>query len=386
MIARNKSHLHDYLQGRMTGVYPGGSVERGSAGDSEPIKTYLVEVHANGDPERGPDVSVAKTLEALVSEPYLQASFAARVHPADEPGLVTIEGRYRGETPVSLYADCSDPRHWLIHTLASSSTADWAVGRMAAVGTPLSRVALPGPLLEEFAELGLLEGLILSHDRRQFHYADGPDSHGFMSMQLWAGQSGRILSLLSRDSSLNDSISLSRVHVRYWPDEGDREATCLAEIDRDGRMVTRGTSYEGHLHWVKVFKRNYTRQIEKLESLFRIRADGVAGKLLGRSLTIAPARSIEDAARFCDRVFSGTPPFRLWGVPAQASASFARVRALDLAVGGVLDLEVTPEFLRLFLPVETSANSVVRFITNLQHHFDSGVRLLDQDEQDVLEL
>lgn len=386
MIARNRSHLHDYLQGRMTGVYPGAPGEPDVAGDIEPIKTYLVEVHSNDDPARGPEAVVANTLEALVSEPYLQASLAARIHPAKVRGLVTIEGHYQGKTPVSLYADCRDPRHWLIHTLASSRTADWAIGRMAAVGTPLSRVSLPGQLLERLAGLGLLEGLILSHDRRQFHGDGESNADGFMSMQLWAGQSGRILSLLNRDSSLNDAISLARVHVRYWPNEDDREASCLAEIDRDGRMVTRGNSYEGHLRLVKVFKRLYTKQIDKLESLFRVRADGDSGKLVGRCLTILPARPIGDAVRFCDRVFSGTPPFRLWGVPARASETFTRVRALDLDVGGALDFEITPGFLRIFLPRETSANSVVRFFTNLQHHFDSGVRLLDQDEHDVFEL
>jgi len=386
MIARNRRHLHDYLQGRMTGVYPGGAPEQSPPGDTEPIKTYLVEVRADHDPEADPDLCVAKTLQALVSEPYLQASFAARVHPAREPGLVTIEGRYRGKTPISLYADCRDPRHWLIHTLASSRTADWAIGRMAAVGTPLSRVSLPSQLLEELAGLGMLEGLILSHDRRRFDEGDGYDSRGFMSMQLWAGQSGRILSLMSRERSLNDSISLSRVHVRYWPDEDLRAVSCLAEIDRDGRMVTRGTSYEGHLHLVRVFRRLYTRQVEQLESRFRLRADGDAGKLIGRCLTVRPVRPIGDSARFCDIVFSGTPPFRLWGVPALTSESFTRVRAIDLDTGGGLDCEITPEFLRVFLLSGTSANSVVRFFTNLQQYFDSGVRLLDQDGQDVLEL
>lgn len=386
MIARSRRHLHDYLQGRMTGATAGGTSGQPPPGDTEPIKTYLVEIRGDGDVATHPGFSVVKALRALVSEPYLQASFPARVHPAKEHGLVTIEGRYRGTTPVAMYADCRDPRHWLIHTLASGRTADWAIGRMATVGTRLSRVSLPGQLLENLAELGLLEGLIMSHDRRQFDEGEGYEARGFMSMQLWGGQSGRILSMMSRERSLTDSISLSRVHVRYWPDEDDRAASCLAEIDRDGRMVTRGTSYEGHVHLVRVFRRLYTRQIENLESRFRVRADGNAGKLAGRCLTIRPRRPISDSARFCDIVFSGTSPFRLWGVPALTSGSFTRVHALDLDAGGALDCEITPEFLRIFLLPGTSANSVIRFLTNLQHYFDSGVRLLDQDEQDVLEL
>lgn len=386
MIARSRRHLHDYLQGRMTGTSAGGTAEQPPPGDTEPIKTYLVEVRGDGVAGRDPDFSVVKTLRTLVSEPYLKAGFPARVHSARERGLVTIEGRYRGGTPVSMYADCRDPRHWLIHTLAPGRTADWAIGRMAAVGTRLSRVSMPGQLLEKLAGLGLLEGLILSHDRRQFDEGEGYGAEGFMSMQLWGGQSGRILSMMSGERSLSDSVSLSRVHVRYWPHEDDRAASCLAEIDRDGRMVTRGTSYEGHLHLVKVFRRLYTRQIDNLESHFRVRADGDAGKLVGRCLTIRPARPIGNSARFCEIAFSGTPPFRLWGVPAQTSGSFTRVRALDLDVGGALDCEITPEFLRVFLLSGTSANSVVRFLTNLQHYFDSGVRLLDQDGQDVLEL
>ena len=62
------------------------------------------------------------------------------------------------------------------------------------------------------------------------------------------------------------------------------------------------------------------------------------------------------------------------------------VAAVDLNFGQRLAFEFTPEFVRVFLPGETSGGTVVRFYTTIQHHLDPRVRLLDQDEREVFQL
>ena len=387
MIAQDRGQLADFLQSRLTGEYATGAAGRPSGGDAIPIKTYLVESKRAIDAGTDEDISPERVLRELVAEPFLRVKYPARVHLSDDDGLFTIEGSYRGKAPVYMYADCTDPRFWLIHTLARSETADWVIGRLAAVGTGLAQVALPGQLLESLARLGSLQGLITVHDRRIF--ADdgaGPGSTDFMSMQLWGAQSRQVMSLLRTDSSLSECLSLSRVHVQYWPDEEDGEAFCLDNIHCDGRLEARGTSLAAHLRLVDILRDSYRRHVETIESRYRVHANGEHGTLFGRCLTIQLSRPFGDAAHLCKKILSTSPPFRYWGVPAYSSSTFTRVRVLDLNVGGLLDFEMTSAFIRVFLPAGTSGSAVVRFFTNLQRHLDSRVRLIGQDQQDVFEL
>ena len=386
MIARTREQLAEFMQGRLTGAYASDDGTQPSGGDAIPIKTYLVEVQPSGVAGGSDDLLPERSLRKLLSDPLLRAKYPATVHTSKDHGLLTVAGPYRDDTSVSLYLDCKDPRYWLLHTTARSETADWIIGRMTTVGSGLARVALPGQLLGKLAAAGALQGLVVVHDRRLFTDGEGPEEAAdFLSVQLWGGHSQRVLTLLNEDGTMSDCMSLSRIHVRYWPDEDAREAFSIVDVNGEGRMEARGASYDAHLGLVDIVKDSYTRQIEKIEALYRVQTDRRTGTLIGRSLTIRFNRSIGDAAEFCKVVFSGSRPFRLWGVPASTSPAFTRLRALDLNSGGLLDFEITPDLLRVFLPSGSSGNAVVRFFANSQLHLDSRVRLLDQDERDVFE-
>lgn len=386
MIARDRGQLVEFLRRRLTGEYATGASSRPNPGDAIPLKTYLVE--SSGPIDAGSDetTSAEPALLKLLTEPVLRARYPAAVHTSGDRGLFTIEAPYRGRAPVYLYADCADPRFWLLHTLARSETADWIVGRLTGVGTGLARVALPDQLMEKLAGLGSLQGVITIHDPRILRHENAsPARTDFMSMQLWGAQSRRVMSLLRADRSLGKCVSLSRVHLKYRPDEEDCEAFSLDDVHCDGRLEARGTSIVAHLHLVDILRDAYREKVETIESGYRVHTDE-EGTLFGRCLTIRLSRPIGDAADLCRRILSTSPPFRYWGVPASSSPAFARVSALDLNVGRTFGLEITPEFIRVFLPAGTTGSAVVRFFSNLQRHLDSRVRLIGLDERDVFEL
>ncbi len=387
MIARDRRQLADFLQGRLTGAYATGRSGRPSGGDAIPVKTYLLEWHPpNG---AGGDESLARkrTLQQLLSDVRLRSKFPARTHRSESAGLFTIEGSYRRRAPVHFYADLLDPRFWLIHTLATSETADWIVGRLTGVGTSLARIALPGQMLEAAAGLGEAQGLITVHDRRMSGTnGTGPEDADFMSMQLWGRKSHQVMSLLRTDDSLNQFLSLSRVHVQYWADEEDSEAYCVDDIRRDGRLEARGTSIAAHFHLVDRIRRRYRRDVDRIESLYRVDSEGGNGTLSGRSATLRLSRPVGDAAAFAEAICSATPPFRYWGAPTMSSPSYTRLRVLDLNVGGLLDFEITADFIRVFLPAGSSASTLIRLYAAMQRHVDSRVRWVGRDMQDVFEL
>lgn len=386
MIAQDRSQLADFLQDRLTGAYASGADGKPSRGDAIPVKTYLLESRPPVDPDADDHASCERTLHELLTEKLLHARSPSRAHSSADRGLFTIEGSYRHRSTVHLYVDYIDPRFWLIHTLAGSETADWIIGRLTGVGTGLARIALPGQLLEATAGLGAVQGLITVHDRRMFA-RDGtdPDGADFMSMQLWGARSSQVMSLLRTDDSLNERLSLSRVHVQYWPDEEDREAYCLDDVHCDGRLEARGTSFAAHLRLVDILRGHYRKQVEKIESLYRLGSSQEQGTLSGRCVTFQLSRPVGDAALLSRSILSSAPPFRYWGVP-MSSSTYNRLRVLDLSVGGLLDFEITSDFIRVFLPPGSSASSLVRLFATFQRHLDSQVRLIGQDMQDVFEL
>ena len=351
------------------------------------IKTYLIEAHGTVDPEED-QAGFVPRLAAIVARSTLRTRFPCEVHAANDPALATIHGRYRNRERVSLYVDRADPRYWILHTAASSHAADWIVGQLVGSGTDLDRAYIPSQLLGKLTSRGACHGLSLDFDHRIFRY-DGQDGGGtpsdFLKMQLWGDRAWRVLELMRQDSSFPGSTTLSRVQVKCWPDERDKNAYCLADVRFDGRITARGTSFEGHATLVDALKKSYSREVAKLESGYRIRARAGGEELTGRALGISTSRPIRDLEEFSRIVFSATKPFLLWGVPAVSSSSFVRVCAVDLRLGSRLDFEITSEFIRVYIPSGSCATAVLRFYTNLQHHHDARVQLLDKDDRDVFE-
>ena len=80
---------------------------------------------------------------------------------------------------------------------------------------------------------------------------------------------------------------------------------------------------------------------------------------------------IENLDTFCEVVFSGTQPFRLWGLPETTPAGDDGrwVSAVDLHTGSRLFFEVYPDVVLLYLYPGACGNTAARFFTNMQHTF-----------------
>ena len=383
MIAENRRELVRFLEDRMRRTHYRGAKQGQSERLSVPIKTYLIEARGTVTANEARVVGLADQLRQIAADRILRKRLSAEVHASEEPDLATLCGHYNGRQAVSLYVDRVGPRCWLLHTAATSAAADWIVGRLAKAGSGIAQACIPEEMLEKLADLGSFRGLALDHDRR-FHLNRESDAEGaparFTKMQLRGMHARQLLALMRREDAFRHSTTLSRIQVRFQPDHDDKTVFCLEDIRYDGKITTRGTSFAAHLTVVDTLKTAYCREIEKLDSHYAIGADAESGVLSGRSLAIHTGRPIRDLMTFSLMVFSASAPFRLWGVPVTVSKDCVRVRAVDLNMGGRLDFEVMPEFIRIFLPSGTSGNTVVRFYTHMQHHFDSRVRLLGKDE------
>ena len=387
MIATNRRQLARLFHDRMNGNYPGLSNERKPERRQAVVTTYLVDAHGMWDPEDVHEPGFVPRLTEAVDGSTLGARFACEVHPGEESGLATICARNGDGASAYLYVDAKDPRYWVVHTTAASQAADWIVGRLVEGSTRIDRVLIPAQLLDGISGMGSCVGLGLDFDRRVFSDKgpgdDGPDP-GSLKMQLWGHQARRLLELMRHEPAFTDQTMLSRLQIRCQPGGNDRTAYSMEEIRLDGKITARGTWFEGHANMVRTMKEAFARTVGKLESDYSIRARSTGDKVTGRALAVDTNRTIEDIDAFTRIVFSGSRPFQLWGVP-RATNGLLRVRATDLGLGGRLDFEITPTFIRVYLPSTTSGTTVLRFYTNLQRHHDARVRLLDAEEKDVFQ-
>lgn len=389
MIARSRSHLVSLLENRIRRSHADAPAGSRRPGNAVPVKTYLVEGRGPTPREpaqAGDDDSPLGALAEMTGDTALRQAFGTRVHSSEDPDLATIEFTQDGGPGGHVYVDFADPRYWLLHTFAVSRLADRFVSALASVRSGVGRATLPGEFLGTAASLGSTIALTLEHERRVFAPGGGSGASDFLRARIWGTRAARLLSLARRPGNFAEGMALSTVQVKYQLDGGDDGRFCVDDMRWDGRIMTRGTSFLAHRQLTEAIQACYRRQVARIESLHSLRIEQGDRVLRGRSLAVHLTRPIQNLERFCRMVFSSASPFLLWGRPVMRGPHCAGVAGVDLNFGQQLAFEFTPEFIRLFLPGNTSGGTVLRFYTNLQRRLDPRVRLLDQEEREVLEL
>ncbi|MPZ48252.1 MAG: hypothetical protein GEU75_02885 [Dehalococcoidia bacterium] len=346
--------------------------------DTSLVKTYLVEAH------RGDEDPAALARRSFAD---LAAGVGARVHDSDEPALVTVEAKIRDEI-VFAYVDFTNPRFWLIHSMASSNAIDWLMNR-ALLSPELDRAWLPANLLEFASSLGSFRGLGLDYDRRVLHDIDleQPDAPvGFLKMQLWGNKASDVLRVLREPHAFPSETTLAKVKVKFWLDGANQEVFTLDDIKYDGKITARGTDFASHIGLTTTVYGVYERLVVAIEDEFGLEAVSEGGflSLHGEPINVFFSRPVSNLKSFCEGLCSAAPPFRIWGVPTAVGNAFYRIHAVDLHVGCQVMLEVTKDFARVFLPAGSCGNTVLRLVTNLQHHYDALVQAQSGAGENVL--
>jgi hypothetical protein len=390
MIVKNRQQMAQLLNERMTRTYTTLSERQELEPDTSLVKTYLLEAHLS---ESSEPVQALKLAEEAFSEQSFEGTsrrLRSRIRRADEATLISAEVKFKNEILI-VYVDFTNPRYWFLHSMGSSNTLDWVIGRLVKARPELDRAWLPADFLERVSTMGSFRGLGLDYDRRIIPDVDFDSQEApveFLKMQLWASDAGRILRTLRKEDAFPNDTTLSKVKVKFWLDGESDGDFSLDDIKYDGKVTARGTSFQSHIALVSKIYEDYANQIRELEEKYALRAyyqhDGRLS-LDGEPVNFRFKRPIANIEVFCESVFSCGEPFRLWGVPVRIAKDFYRVQAIDLHVGGPIQFEIAPEFMRLYLPVGSCGNSVLRLYTNLQHHYDALVRAQDGDGRRIFE-
>ncbi len=269
------------------------------------------------------------------------------------------------------FLDTANARFWLLHSTARASVLESLVKTKLVPDHRLDCAWMPAHLLEQFE--GDRTWLRSSFASDQLLPARGEAARRWR-MQLEGDAPEEILELIRSSSRYASNASLTAVGSTVAED--DRRVKMAADFQ--GKIVSAGNSFElvAGVLWRTVGR--YQQYIEGLEARYRPKTtvvDEIGLQIDGEIAVFSLDREIRDVPMFLDGLLSCREPFRLWGVPREVASTQWEVNAVDLHVGQMLRMEITPRWIRVLLGERTCGNTLARLIANLQQHFDARVQL-----------
>lgn len=379
--ARTRQEVFQYMDQVMNSTYSSLAERQELELDTSLVKTYLVESQL-------PEGAAPSDVEGFVkdlSTTRLPRNRRLKVSKGVDPTLYLLSTTIDRE-PVVLYVDVSNPRFWMLHSANRSVSLDRLIDRLIKDRSSLDRGWIWPELLESLASKGSFRGLGLDYDRRLIPDIDfeSAESVEYLKLQLWGMQANKVFRILQQ--SFPEATTLSKVKVKHWLLRNGDSEFAIDDVKYDGKITTRGTSFQSHREFATGLYREYAATIRRIETEYSL--NWICGSdratVGGQALSFRFSTSIRNLEKFCTHLFAASLPFRLWGAPTRLADDFYRVAAVDLHAGCRLSFEIAPMYMRLYLPNDACGNTIVRLYTNLKHHYDPQMRAVDADGERVL--
>ena len=276
------------------------------------------------------------------------------------------------------YMDATDPRFLILYTNDLADKTDKLFDRLVlSAANRLDKIYVPTETLGRISDShgNVFEGFGLRFsDSFALEELEKPIQQ--LRMSVTGSNSREALEALHSRKKLARALAYSRTLVR----RGTRQSFVADDIRYTGRIITRsGNSIDDHVSLLEIIRKNYRNLVEEVERN-RIGTRTIENRTLleGQAFDLNLERQIENLDGFVDSLLNSTGKFRLWGLKSEASRDVRRVVAVDLHTGDPIDLEIASSLVRIYLPKEACGNTVLRLYVNLQHTFDSEIRLNDE--------
>jgi hypothetical protein len=331
-------------------------------GKSTELKTYYLESN-NGLPQ------TQETEEIKVTN-----------IPTTLPSVNVIKLERKGNSAF-YYLDSTDPRFLVLYTNGVATITDNLFRLLVNMQTnKFDRIWLPTETQAEisrytgnkFSGFGLhFDDLFTSHGNR-----DVPI--GELSMSVSGASSEKVLMALgeARDAIVKNSLCYSKIRI----ERGNADDYVSDEIRYTGRIITKqGESIDDHINIVEIVRKKYRSLIELVESN-SLGIKQVEGRTLieGQAFELELKKEIPNLDRFSESLLDSDNPFKIWGMINNTSMDMRQIVGVDLHTGDSINLEVMPTLIRVYIPNGGCGNSVLRLYVNLQHNYDSEIRLNEE--------
>lgn len=285
------------------------------------------------------------------------------------------------------WVDTANPRFWLLHAKTKADPTHKALRRLVARNPSLDVAWLPRQQLRRFQHRFRPFGFRLGFDERPF--TRGHDvaeleepTHKFALEHRGVGAEP-MYSMLEGSELTRRAMAVAE--VAFW--ERTERGTQEMRVSREGRLMSKGQSLDSHLGAAHLMLGGYEHFVRELEQRFALRVSEVGDgdvQIEGRPLAVGALKPEGFAFRqLVERLVSGVEPFRLLGTVDWRGDDLAWVDAIDLHTATSVRLDLTPEWMRMYLGAGLCGNTLARFVTNLQRSYNADLQFLDPESQDL---
>ena len=317
-------------------------------------KTFVLEAHIqDGNDARG-----------LLEDAFTES----RVEGTDDVCLHRLAG------DVEFMVDHLDDRFWSFHTTDPSRDAGSYIRRVIGSRRDLDWMWLPSGHLNDVWPDTLPEWV--ATDFITGRLAPSASDISDLRLRVRGVEADQVLRLIEGRYGMTVPKSHIGIHA-----VDDQLGSITEAISHDGRFVAKGDDFGFHQTIVRQMVGRYRDLIEAIErrSLKWVDLHEGGSLLHGAPITLRFSRPIVDLDMFLDNLFSAREPFRLWGIPRYSEDQTVEVEAVDLHVGQQLRFDISTEWLRVYLFEGGCGNTVARLVSNLQHHLDGAISIVDRE-------
>jgi len=289
--------------------------------------------------------------------------------------------RYRGK--IEFFLDILDKRFWIFHSLSPSNTVSEILKSLVMKNnSKLDFIWLSSTILEKIVTLGKQTAFGLKFDNKFIKDEEKEIEH--VSMRFWGGPAKEIINDLKNNPRIKQAVTLSNIGLKYSPTEN---LFIKENISFIGKFtVIKGIAIEPHFNLINRVKDLYSDLINKIEENYRISYVKNDNKISfkGDFLLIEFSKPLQDIEMFIETITSCRFPFRIWGIWDKLEKDYIKANCVDLHSGNKIYLELTPQWMRIYLEKNACGNIVARLFTNLQQFFDSQIKLYGAESEKIM--
>ena len=288
----------------------------------------------------------------------------------------------RNDSQHRFFIDYDDARFWRVYTLEESEDAKNVISDLVSgVRNGLDYTWMPVEQQRDIMDMGEFRDVGVNYEADEVFsedYIDDRLAFGDLRVESSGRGTSTLFEILDKQEELSSFLSLASIGIK-------REigsSFILERVTHKGRFTTSGgDSIQLHLDTVDEITSRYSTLLNRIEEHHRISYESKqhGTGIDGQPLVIALDNEIEDVREFIDNVITATNPLRLWGAKTQLDTQYWKVKGIDLHNNDKYTMEISPEWIRLYLDEDACGNTALRIYSNLQRHYDSNATMEVQD-------
>lgn len=281
------------------------------------------------------------------------------------------------------YLDVADKRFWKLYSVQDSSNTGRIIkGLIENNFSKLDYLWLPSIILERYMSLGQETGFSLKFKNKLNSSAEDNKPRD-VSMRFWGGGAKAILNSLRSNQPIEQGVSISSIGINHLVEGG----YCKENISNFGKFtLMKGNSIDSHFNVVEKIKSDYSKIIKLIETNYRLGTEmkGEGLILSGGPIFIDFNKELEDIEGLINTMFSGKMPFRLSGIINKESDSYYSIYGIDLHSNDLVNFEISPQWIAIYLNHTSCGNVVTRLVTNIQTYITSNIKVVGNDDVKII--